>query len=509
MNKEIPANMNKEEFIQSITPYINILQLTDLIKEPIHLITPDGIIQYVNKAWTDKYKISLKEIYHHHISSVNEVVRTINYHISFDKENSSLQEQILSSSYKYSDVPSNVPACLQAVQKRCEITVVSEMPNGDLVLVCSTPIFNNRQEIILVLTQIQDLSLNASWRDKLDQVTQENRQIKEELKYLRESQPYSNLIGNSKSMVELRRFISVIAKSDASVLITGESGVGKEVVAKEIHRQSSRKDEPFITINCAAIPENLLESELFGYEKGAFTGALKNKMGLFEVANGGTLLLDEIGELPMHLQPKLLRVLQERELRRVGGTRSIPVNVRVIASTNRNLAEQVKAKKFRADLYYRLNVIPIQIPALRERREDIGLLASNFLAMFNKKYKTSKFFLSQAIMLLEQHNWPGNVRELENVVERLVIISDKKPITPQQVLMVFSGQMNVDADDNAIPIMTLKEITDQVEKKIIIEALDKYNSTYKAAKVLGVSQSTLVRKVKHLGIQRTDRSISS
>ena len=293
----------------------------------------------------------------------------------------------------------------------------------------------------------------------------------------------------------------MVAKSEASVLITGESGVGKEVAAKEIYRQGLRKEAPFITVNCAAIPENLLESELFGYEKGAFTGAFKEKMGLFEVANGGTILLDEIGEFPMHLQPKLLRVLQEREIRRVGSTKSIPIDVRVIAATNRDLMAQVKNGNFRADLYYRLNVVPIQIPALRDRREDIALLASNFLVMFNKKYKTSKFFLSQAVMLLEQHDWPGNVRELENVVERLVIVSSKQAITPQQVLMVFSGRMNVDTGTDA-PVMSLKEVTAQLEKRMIAEALTNYKSTYKAAKVLGLSQSTLVRKAKALGIQK-------
>ena len=496
--------MNLSDFLESISPYMDSLRITDLIEYPIHLITPDGLIQYVNQSWCNKYKLSLKEVYHHHISSIDAVVRNMNYYISFDEAYSSLREDLGSAAYNYMETPNTVPACLQAIQQRREVTVVSQMPDGGLVLVCSKPIFNDQQEIVFVLTQIQDLSLTAAWRDKLDQEVQKNCRIQEELQYLRDSQTTSNLVGNSKDMVELRKFISVIAKSDASVLISGESGVGKEVVAKEIYHQSQRKDAPFVTVNCAAIPENLLESELFGYEKGAFTGAMKSKMGLFEVANGGTILLDEIGEFPIHLQPKLLRVLQERELRRVGGTENIPIDVRVIAATNRNLADQVKNKTFRADLYYRLNVVPIQIPALRDRREDIALLASSFLASFNKKYKTSKFFLSQAVMLLEQHDWPGNVRELENVVERLVIISSKKAITPQQVMMVFSGRMNVDADTADAPIMSLKEVTDQVEKKMISEALANYKSTYKAAKVLGVSQSTLVRKAKSLGIHRDD-----
>lgn len=493
--------MNQQEFLQRIAPYVNTLQITDLIKHPIHFITPDGMVQYVNQAWVDEYKIPLHEVLHRHISSIDKVVRTMNYYISFDEAYSNLRENISGFSYNYLKIPTNVPACLQAVHQRREVTVVSRMPDGGLVLVCSTPIFDSSQEIIFVLTQVQDLSLSAEWRDKLDLEVQKNQRIEEELQYLRDSQTSSSLIGNSRDIVELRRLISMVAKSDASVLITGESGVGKEVVAKEIYRQGLRKDAPFITVNCAAIPENLLESELFGYEKGAFTGAFKGKMGLFEVANGGTILLDEIGEFPMHLQPKLLRVLQEQEIRRVGGTESIPIDVRVIAATNRDLMAQVKRQDFRADLYYRLNVVPIQIPALRDRREDIALLASNFLVTFNKKYKTSKFFLSQAVMLLEQHDWPGNVRELENVVERLVIVSSKQAITPQQVLMVFSGRLNVDADADA-PVMSLKEVTAQLEKRMIAEALDNYKSTYKAARVLGLSQSTLVRKAKALGIQK-------
>ena len=495
--------MNQQEFLEKISPHMDSLRFSDLIKQPIHFITPDGIVQYVNQAWVDEYKLPANEAVSRHISSIDEVVRTMNYYVSFEEAYSSLRENIQSFSYNYIDVPSNIPACLQAVHQRREVTVVSQMPDGGLVLVCSTPIFNDKQEIIFVLTQIQDLSLCASLRDRLDLEVRENRRVREELQYLRDNQVTTSLIGSSKAMAALRSYISMIAKSDASVLITGESGVGKEVVAKEIYHQSSRSEGPFITVNCAAIPESLLESELFGYEKGAFTGAYKSKMGLFEVANNGTILLDEIGEFPLHLQPKLLRVLQEREIRRVGGTKSIPIDVRVITATNRNLITQVEAGSFRADLYYRLNVVPIQIAPLRDRREDIALLASNFLVSFNKKYKTSKFFLSQAVMLLEQHDWPGNVRELENVVERLVIVSSKNAITPQQVLMVFSGRLNVDATPDA-PVMSLKEVTAQLEKRMITEALTNYKSTYKAARVLGVSQSTLVRKAKALGIRREE-----
>jgi transcriptional regulator with PAS, ATPase and Fis domain len=498
--------MFEDEFLAWASPYVNILNVVDLIKQPIHFITPDGLVQYVNQAWVDAYKVPRQDVIHRHISSIGEITRTMNYYLTFDEHHHDLAESIADSSYNYLKVPTNTPACIQAIQQRRDVAVISQMPDGGQVIVRSTPIFDDSGKIVLVFTQVQDLSMMANWRDKLEEEVRKNNRMQEELQYLRENQTSSNLIGNSREMTALRKLISVIAKTDATVLISGESGVGKEVVAREIYNQSLRSKGAFVTINCAAIPENLLESELFGYEKGAFTGAYKTKLGLFEVADGGTIMLDEIGEFPHHLQSKLLRVLQEREIRRVGGTQNIPVNVRVIAATNKDLLEQVNADKFRCDLYYRLNVVPIHIPPLRGRREDIALLASNFLMQFNKKYKTSKFFLSQAVMLLEQHDWPGNVRELENVVERLVIVSSSNAITPQQVLMVFSGRLNIDANTEDPPVFSLKEAVDQLEKKMICEALTNYQSTYKAAKVLGMSQSTLVRKAKALEVHKGELS---
>lgn len=483
----------------NILKYLDVLDVLEIVRQPINIISADGILQYVNQAWVERYKTPREEAIHRHICSIDSLMQDINYYLSLDSLDNELTEDISPLADKYGEVSPTTPACLQAVEKRHEVLMFSQGTDGSHSMVRSTPVFDETGQIVLVVTVIQNVTRIADWQAQLDRERQKNQRIQAELSYLRENQATSKLVGISKEMVSLRRLISTVAGSDASILISGESGVGKEVVAKEIYRQSHRKDGAFISVNCAAIPENLLESELFGYEKGAFTGAYKSKMGLFELANGGTIFLDEIGEFPLHLQPKLLRVLQEREFRRVGGTENIPLDVRVITATNRNLMEQVNAGKFRNDLYYRLNVIPIQIPPLRSRREDIALLTSNFLEMFNQKYHTSKYFLSQAMVLLENQAWPGNVRELENVVERLVVITNGNAITPRQVSMLLNGCLDVDVTMEEPSTFTLRAAVDDLERKMISEALKNFKSTYKAAKSLGLSQSTLVRKAKALG----------
>lgn len=228
-----------------------------------------------------------------------------------------------------------------------------------------------------------------------------------------------------------------VAPTDASVLITGESGTGKEVITNQLYQASSRFNKPFLKINCAAIPETLMESELFGYVPGAFTGASKNgKTGIFEMANSGTLMLDEIGEMSMPMQTKLLRVLQNHEVTKVGSSKAIPIDVRIIAATNRNLLECIKEKTFREDLYYRLNVVPISLAPLRERKEDIDVLVHHFLDVFNKKYNKQVEIYSDALHLMTAYNWPGNIRELENVIERLVVINRSNVIDKKTVSMV-------------------------------------------------------------------------
>ncbi|HLH53406.1 MAG TPA: sigma-54 dependent transcriptional regulator [Verrucomicrobiae bacterium] len=311
------------------------------------------------------------------------------------------------------------------------------------------------------------------------------------------------LLGQSAAMNELRQLIRKVARTQATVLIQGESGTGKELVARALYRESPRASAPFIKLNCAAIPENLIESEFFGHEKGAFTGALNKREGRFELAHGGTILLDEISEISPTVQAKLLRVLQERELERVGGNRTIKVDVRVIATTNRNLEQSVDKKEFRQDLFFRLNVVPIHVPPLRERREDVPFLAEDFMRRFSRKHGVHvRGFSEEALKLLTAHNWPGNVRELQNVVERAVILANESGvIEPEQLGLskqpspeatVAGPSSAPQASGASNPPTTLAEI----EKRHILLTLEqcKGNRT-QAAKVLGVSIRTLRNKL--------------
>ncbi len=274
---------------------------------------------------------------------------------------------------------------------------------------------------VVAMLIAQFLLLNKAVSLKEKSLVEENKQLKEELRH---RYSYHNIIGQSKMMQEVYRYIEKVAPSRATALLLGESGTGKELVARAIHQASTRSGKPFIKVNCAALPENLLESELLGHEKGAFTGATSLKKGRFELADGGTLFLDEIGELPLALQAKLLRVLQEQMFERLGGTQTLEVDVRVIAATNRSLEECVQEGSFRADLYYRLNVVPVILPPLRERREDIPLLLEHFLKQSNKDNLRKVRLSSSVVQFLTTYNWPGNVRELQNMLERLVIMTD-------------------------------------------------------------------------------------
>jgi DNA-binding NtrC family response regulator len=312
-----------------------------------------------------------------------------------------------------------------------------------------------------------------------------------------------DLLGHSPAMQTLRQLIRKVARTQATVLIQGESGTGKELVARALYRESSRASAPFIKVNCAAIPENLIESEFFGHERGAFTGALSKREGRFELAHGGTILLDEISEVSPGVQAKLLRVLQERELERVGGNRTIKVDVRVIATTNRNLEISVEKKEFRQDLYFRLNVVPIHVPPLRERREDIEFLATEFMRRFARKHGVHiKGFTDEAMRLMKNHSWPGNVRELQNVVERAVILcGDKGMLEPQNLGLTMPSQpattaiVVASALEPAIPGVEFPTLSD-LEKHHVLAALDRCrgNRTH-AAKMLDVSIRTLRNKL--------------
>ncbi|TAN40324.1 MAG: sigma-54-dependent Fis family transcriptional regulator [Nitrospirae bacterium] len=332
----------------------------------------------------------------------------------------------------------------------------------------------------------------------------EKKKLREEISLLREKFQSSfrleNIIGKSSAMQELFRLIPKVANSNSTVLISGESGTGKELVAAALHNLSPRRDKNFVTINCATFPEGLLESEMFGHVRGAFTGAFQSKAGLFEVADNGTFFLDEIGEMPLSLQSKLLRVLENGTFRRVGGTSDITVDVRVLSATNRNILEAVSSGVFREDLYYRLNVVPVNIPPLRDRKEDIPLLVEHFLSKYSGN---SVKIAPEALSLLMSCPWKGNVRELENIIERTVLLCDKELIMPEDLPGEITGGRH-DAqhlpalEDTAID---LEKIMEQIEKDYLIKALKKSNNMKTdAARMLGLSFRSFRHRLQKYGI---------
>ncbi len=330
----------------------------------------------------------------------------------------------------------------------------------------------------------------------------ENRQLKQELQ---KEYSFSNLVGNSPVMHDLFSMISKVANAPTNILITGASGTGKEVVAKAIHYNGPLKTKPFITVNCGAIPEALMESEMFGHKKGSFTGAISDKVGLFEAASGGSLFLDEVGELPLTIQVKMLRALQEKVVRRVGSTEDIKVEVRIIAATNRILQDMVADKSFREDLYYRLNVINIKTPELKERKSDVPLLVNHFLKKHSKKLgRDVQSVSSEAMTMLTSYDYPGNVRELENIVERTVALEAGSMVLPESLppyvtdhsgnrKLVSSSGIEVTADDG----VDLDKVIGQIEKELVIKAIHAANGVKKhAAKLLGISFRSMRYRVE-------------
>jgi len=329
-------------------------------------------------------------------------------------------------------------------------------------------------------------------------LVRENRNLRQIVK---EKYRFENIIGTSARMQEIYNLIAKVADTDSTILIQGESGTGKELVARALHFNSNRQHQPFVAINCSALPENLLESELFGHKKGAFTGAVQDKIGLFEEAELGTIFLDEINSMAQPLQTKLLRVLQERQIRRVGDTKTVPINVRVLAATNESLGEKIKGGNFREDLYYRLAVIPIEMPSLRERLDDIPLLVNHFLQKNASQTGTEPKKIDQkAVDMLGHYRWPGNVRELENAVERACALCDDgiirtTDLPPQVIRQSATPQVE---HSGALPVgQTLDEYIREQERRYIEETIKfNANSREKAAKMLGISMATLYRKLE-------------
>ncbi len=366
------------------------------------------------------------------------------------------------------------------------------------VLVTGTPVFDEAGNIILVVTNTRDFPELKHLEEQLVAMTAQSEKDNQELAYLRQQQVSGRkLSSRSASMRSVLELVHTVAATDVTVLITGESGTGKELVANELYQASERRGKPFIKVNCAAIPAELLESELFGYEAGAFTGARKaGKAGMFELANTGVILLDEIGDMPLALQSKLLRVLQQRELTRIGGSSPMALDIRVIASTNKDLKAEIAQGRFREDLYYRLNVVPIQLRPLRERREDVPHLAAEFCKNFNKRYGKDAAISEGGMALLCEYRWPGNIRELENLIERLVVTNTSGTITRDTVLAALTptkAPLSAAADGG------LKAQVEAFQRELILSTVRREGSIRRAAKALGVDHSTLVKKLEKYG----------
>lgn len=389
-------------------------------------------------------------------------------------------------------------AALEVLKKRKKVNLRTILKSGETRLSTAVPIFDENGDISLVICTSKNVeeivNLNRELEKKKSELEQKNQEID---RLNKEMFGRINYIYDSSKMKDISDTILKVAPLDLTILILGETGVGKEVIAKSIHYFSKRKQYPFVKINCGLIPENLIESELFGYEGGAFSGANKSgKIGKIELANKGTLFLDEIGEMPLLLQVKLLEFLQDREFVRVGGTKRIKVDTRVIAATNRDLKTMVDEGSFRSDLYYRLNVIPVNIPPLRERVEDIPILADYFLKQFNDQYNMKKVFSPDMIDRLISYDWQGNVRELKHVLERLVVLSDSNIIHADLFDEIVTDKKNNQGNIICTEIMPLKKAKQDLEKQLVTRAYKIYGSTYKAADALGVDQSTVVKIMK-------------
>jgi TyrR family helix-turn-helix protein len=448
----------------------DLLQILNSIKDAVFVDDASGNSIWCNEACAGLYKIDPEEIHGKNVS----------YLESIGVFNPSVARLVL--------------------EKKEEITIVHENRDGKKLLSTGTPIFDEEGQLSKVITTSRDITELSILQNKLESMENALENFKTQEHHL-----ISNgLIANSPAMFNVFQLIKRLADLDSTVLITGESGVGKGVVAKLLHENGRRGKHPFVKVNCGAIPENLMESELFGYEPGSFTGSRNEvKKGLFEVAEKGSIFLDEVSELPLNLQVKLLQVIQEREITRVGGVKSIPIDVRIISATNKELHNQVLTGAFREDLYYRLNVVPINVPPLRERYEDILPLIQSILDTYNKKINDHKTIDPSALAMLLRYSWPGNVREVHNIIERLVITTRGSVILPENIPHFIQASV---AGPAIKPVQgtTLKHVLDKAERDLLQTTYDKYKSTRMVAKILEVSQPTVVRKLHKYGIVFSD-----
>ena len=453
-----------ERFLETLS-VSELIPILNSVKDAVFIDSSDGYSLWCNDACQELYKVTPEEIHGIHISELEK---------------------------KGIFTPS---VAKQVMEQRKEITIIHENRDGKKILSTGTPIFDPDGQMTKIITTSRDITELTSLQKQLEFVQNTLKQF--ESIEISSSEP---IIASSRSMRNVMQLALRLASVDSTVLITGESGVGKGVIAKLLHENGARKEFPFITVNCGAIPESLIESELFGYERGAFTGSrIEGKKGLFEAAQKGTIFLDEISELPLNLQVKLLQVIQDREFTRVGGVNRIPVDVRIISATNKDLHLLVKSGKFREDLYYRLNVVPINVPPLRERPEDILPLIQSNLEKYNNQLGENKTLEPAALAVLLHYSWPGNIRELQNIVERLILTTRDNLITEEN-LPVF---IRTSAEAQPVQSMehtSLRASMERAEKEVLTRALAEYKSTRAIAKALQVSQPTIVRKLHKYGL---------
>lgn len=449
----------------SLMEYRNIVEQ---FGEEIFVTDGEGVVLYLNATAEKVCQVELAEVVGKHVSELE----------------------------KAGVFSASSTAAVLKTGKRANL--LQKLKSGKTVFATGFPVFDQTGRLVRVLNTSKDIKEINHLIEEIEQKDREIKNKNQELNLLREGIfAQDNFVCNSPKMLAIKRTILKVAPTDITVLLQGESGVGKEVVTKLIHNLSLRNRYPLVKINCGLIPENLMESELFGYEGGAFTGANKNgKVGKVELANHGTLFLDEIGEMPLSLQVKLLEFLQDREITRVGGTNKIKIDTRVVVATNRDLQSMVDQGSFRRDLFYRLNVLPIHIPPLRERQEDISLLAEYFLDQFNNKYKMNKKLAPEVRKAFSEYDWPGNVRELIHFIERLMVISDSEVITPENLPEILLNKNTPYQKIICTDLMPLKKAKNQLEAQLVKRAYEIYKSTYKVGEVLEIDQSTVVKLLK-------------
>lgn len=441
-----------------ITEWVKII--LDSLYDGILIIDSEGIVRYINPAYTRITKVKEEDIIGKKLSDV--------------RKGSYLTEVIKSGKLQ-----------LNVHRKMDEVEYIVNM----------VPIYGKKNKVLGGISLLNELNDVYKLTEKLNLSKIIIQNLKEHVKSLGSGKyNFDDIIAVDKKSIEIKEFAKRIALTDSNVLITGESGTGKELYASAIHNFSLRKDFPFIPVNCASFEKSLIESELFGYEEGTFTGAKKNgKTGLFQLANGGVLFLDEIGELEYGLQGKLLRVLQEKSIRKIGGSKEIPIDVRLICATNKDLFKLMEEGKFRRDLYYRIAIIPLTIPPLRERKDDIPSLANKFISDLSQKYKKDMFLSQEAIQLLKAYEWCGNIRELKNIIEFTFNMREEK--------VILKEHLPIKVEENILDseIIELNEYINKVEKEYINKAIAKYGDSVegkkKAAKALGISLATFYNKL--------------